>query len=70
MTSLEERVLISVDSLQEEILSFLQGLVAIPTINPPGENYVVCAEYIGAKLGEFSYDISYVSAYGTAGTHN
>lgn len=64
MTSLEETVLARVDSFQEEILDFLRGFIAIPTINPPGENYADCAEYIGGKLREFSYDVSYVRAEG------
>jgi succinyl-diaminopimelate desuccinylase len=64
MTSFEESVLLRVDSLIDEMLAFLQGLVAIPTVNPPGENYIPCAEYIGAKLREFSYDVSYVTAEG------
>lgn len=46
------------------MLAFLQGLIAIPTVNPPGENYVPCAEYIGGKLRSFSYDVAYVSAEG------
>lgn len=64
MTSLEENVLSLVDSFHDEMLVFLQGLIAIPTINPPGENYAACAEYIGAKLREFSYDVRYVPAEG------
>jgi succinyl-diaminopimelate desuccinylase len=64
MTPLEQRVVALVDSLRDEMVSFLQGLIAIPTVNPPGENYVPCAEYIGAKLREFSYEVSYIDAAG------
>lgn len=64
MSNLKENVLARIDSFHDEILAFLQGLVAIPTINPPGENYVVGAQYIGAKLSEFSYDVRYVPAEG------
>ena len=62
MTLLEQSVLARIDSLTDEMLKFLQGLVAIPTVNPPGNNYVPCAEYIGAKLREFCYEVSYVTA--------
>ena len=64
MTLLEQSVLVRIDSLTDEMLKFLQGLVAIPTVNPPGNHYVPCAEYIGAKLREFCYDVSYVTAEG------
>lgn len=62
MSQFEQSVLEGVGSLRGEMLEFLQGLVAIPTVNPPGDHYVACAEYIGAKLREFSYDVSYVTA--------
>jgi succinyl-diaminopimelate desuccinylase len=60
----EQSVLERIDALADEMLAFLQGLVAIPTVNPPGDNYVPCAEYIGAKLREFCYDVSYIHAEG------
>jgi succinyl-diaminopimelate desuccinylase len=64
MISLEQKVLSRIDSLSDEIVAFLQGFVAIPTVNPPGDHYVPCAEYIGAKLRDLSYDVSYVTATG------
>ncbi len=62
MTSLEQSVLARVDSLSDEIVSFLLGLIAFPTVNPPGECYAPCAEYIGNQLRQFSYDVTYVEA--------
>ena len=47
-----------------EMVSFAQELVAIPTVNPPGENYRPCAELIGARLAEFDYDVAYITAEG------
>ena len=47
-----------------EMLAFLQELVRIPTVNPPGENYRECAEFIGGRLREFGYDVAYVEATG------
>ena len=48
--------------MADEMTAFARQLVAIPTVNPPGENYRACAELIGAKLSEFDYDIAYVAA--------
>jgi succinyl-diaminopimelate desuccinylase len=47
-----------------EMVAFVQELTAIPTINPPGENYADCAELIGARLREFGYEVTYVEANG------
>jgi succinyl-diaminopimelate desuccinylase len=50
--------------MQAEMVAFLQELTAIPTVNPPGENYAICAELIGARLAEFGYDVAFVEAEG------
>jgi succinyl-diaminopimelate desuccinylase len=47
-----------------EMVAFAQELVRIPTVNPPGEHYPVCAELIGGRLREFGYRIEYVHAEG------
>ncbi|MBI3666565.1 MAG: acetylornithine deacetylase/succinyl-diaminopimelate desuccinylase family protein [Acidobacteria bacterium] len=60
----ESAVLVRVESMAEEMTAFLQELIRIPTINPPGENYVSCAELIGNRLKEFGYDVCYVAAEG------
>ena len=46
------------------MVDFLREIVAIPTINPPGENYLPCAERIGRQLREFGYEVEYVAAEG------
>ena len=63
-TPIETNVLNHVDALADELLAFLQQLVRIPTVNPPGENYVECATLIGEKLKEFAYEVQYVTAGG------
>ena len=50
------------ESTAGEMLEFLRKLVQIPTVNPPGENYRECAEFIGGRLREFGYDVQYVEA--------
>jgi succinyl-diaminopimelate desuccinylase len=64
IASREEKVLARIEAMSAELVDFLRGLTAIPTVNPPGENYVPCAEYIGGKLREFGYDVTYVAAEG------
>src|SRR5262249_28553669 len=62
----EQAVLERVESLSEEMLAFLRELTAIPTVNPPGENYKPCAELIGSRLARFGYEGKYVAAGGRA----
>lgn len=60
----EDAVLREVDSIAEEMVDFLKGLTAIPTVNPPGSEYPAGAEFIGTRLKQFGYDVQYVAAEG------
>lgn len=60
----EQSVLQQVDAIAAEMVAFLQELIAIPSVNPPGENYAACAEHIGVRLAEFGYDVAYIPAEG------
>ncbi len=64
MTGNEQNVAACVDELGDEMLDFLRHLVRIPTVNPPGENYLDCAYFIGRKLESFGYDVEYVAPDG------
>lgn len=66
MNAAEQRVLERLESMAGEMVAFAQELVAIPTVNPPGENYRACAELIGGRLAEFDYEVQYVRAEGLA----
>jgi len=62
--SVQEAVLKRVEEIGDEMIAFLQDLVRIPTINPPGENYIAGAELIGNKLKAFGYETHYIAAEG------
>jgi succinyl-diaminopimelate desuccinylase len=64
--NLQDAACRSVDEIGQEMISFLQELVRIPTINPPGKNYIAGAELIGGKLREFGYDTHFIAAEGLA----
>ncbi|NOT61627.1 MAG: acetylornithine deacetylase/succinyl-diaminopimelate desuccinylase family protein [Acidobacteria bacterium] len=60
----ESAVFQRIDELADEMVAFLQDLVRVPTVNPPGANYAECAALIGDQLKEFGYEIQYVTAEG------
>ncbi|HEY2039512.1 MAG TPA: acetylornithine deacetylase/succinyl-diaminopimelate desuccinylase family protein [Edaphobacter sp.] len=61
---IQDAVCSSVDQIQDEMISFLQDLVRMPTVNPPGELYKEGAELIGHQLKRFRYETSYIAAEG------
>jgi succinyl-diaminopimelate desuccinylase len=66
LSSPEKQVLARVDELADEMVDWLRQLVRIPTVNPPGENYKVCAQFIADKLRESGYEVSFIEAAGLA----
>jgi len=55
-----ERVRDAVQALRPECEAFLQELVRIPTVNPPGDRYEDCARLIGDRLAALGYAVQYV----------
>jgi succinyl-diaminopimelate desuccinylase len=59
-----DRVLSAIDACADEIVDFTSALIRIPTINPPGDAYVDCAQFIGARLARCGFEVDYVPAEG------
>ena len=51
----QDAILCTAETLLDEAVSFLQGLIGIPTVNPPGNAYPECAHYIGEHLRALDY---------------
>jgi succinyl-diaminopimelate desuccinylase len=49
---------------EEEMAELLAMLVAIPTENPPGKNYRVCADFLESRLGQSGLDCERLSPAG------
>jgi succinyl-diaminopimelate desuccinylase len=66
LASREESVLERVEAIAPEMAEFLREFVAIPTVNPPGDNYAACADWLAAGLSGFHYDVQQIPAEGRA----
>src|SRR5581483_5983091 len=55
----QQAILHAVEALEDEAIAFLQGLIRIPTVNPPGHGYPECAQYIGERLHTLGYTVEY-----------
>ena len=56
----QQAILRSAQVLIEEAVGFLQGLIRIPTVNPPGTSYIACTDYIGQHLQKLGYAVEYI----------
>ncbi len=57
----------TIDARREELVELARALIRFPTINPPGEAYEPCAEFIGRRLSGRGFTVDYVRAAGTPG---
>ena len=49
------------------VVELTRELVAFPTINPPGEAYGPCAEFLGRRLAASGFEVVYVRGEGAPG---
>ena len=56
-----------IESKRDELVALARDLVRIPTINPPGDAYRDCAEFIGRRLAARGFAVEYVRAEGAVG---
>jgi succinyl-diaminopimelate desuccinylase len=62
-----EPVLREIEARESEIVALTQDLIRFPTVNPPGEAYQPCAEYLGNRLLKRGFQVEYVRAEGAPG---
>ncbi|HEY2783191.1 MAG TPA: acetylornithine deacetylase/succinyl-diaminopimelate desuccinylase family protein [Steroidobacteraceae bacterium] len=56
-----------IDARRDDLVELARTLIRFPTVNPPGEAYQPCAEYIGRRLSARGFAVDYVRASGTPG---
>jgi len=57
----------SIDARRDELVELTRDLIRFPTVNPPGEAYRPCAEFIGRRLRARGFSVEYVHGAGTPG---
>lgn len=67
MTSTMQQVMDRIDDRVDDLVELTRDLIRFPTINPPGEAYQPCAEFIGKRLAKRGFDIEYVRGSGAPG---
>lgn len=67
MTQSMQQVFDRIDDRVEDLVELTRDLIRFPTINPPGEAYQPCAEFIGKRLAKRGFEIEYVRGTGAPG---
>jgi len=64
---MNERLLRAVESRRDELVALASELIQFPTVNPPGEAYTPCAEYIARRLQKHGFETRLIRGEGTPG---
>ncbi len=62
-----ETVIKRISDSAEELAVLTAELIRFPTINPPGDAYQPCAEYIGNRLAKRGFQVQFIRADGAPG---
>lgn len=62
-----EKLINAINNKKQELIELTQTLVRIPTINPPGNYYKECNEYIGNRLKNKGFEVTYIRAIDSPG---
>ena len=64
---LSEKLFKLIDERRDDLVELTRELIRFPTVNPPGEAYQPCAEFIGRRLSARGFTVEFVRAQGTPG---
>jgi acetylornithine deacetylase/succinyl-diaminopimelate desuccinylase-like protein len=62
-----DRMLESIAAREDDLVELTRDLIRFPTVNPPGEAYTPCAEFVGERLAKSGFAIEYVRGEGEPG---
>jgi succinyl-diaminopimelate desuccinylase len=62
-----QHLLDAIGARRDELKELARALIAFPTVNPPGEAYRPCAEFIGERMRARGFSVDYVRGLGTPG---
>ena len=65
--SLTDRLDEAVAARRDDLIALTQDLIRIPTLNPPGDNYLEICEYLDRRLAAQGFQTELVRAYGAPG---
>jgi succinyl-diaminopimelate desuccinylase len=64
---MDERLSRTIEERTDELAALAADLIRFPTVNPPGDAYRPCAEFIAERLRKRSFGVEFIRAEGTPG---
>jgi succinyl-diaminopimelate desuccinylase len=64
---MSDRLLAEIEARREDLIALTQDLIRMPTLNPPGDNYLEICEYLDQRLSASGFETTLVRAEGALG---
>lgn len=64
---MDEKLSLAIEKRRDDLIALTRDLIRFPTINPPGEAYTPCAEYIAERLKKSGFETQLIRGEGTPG---
>lgn len=68
--AMNDRLHKAVEDRLDELVTLTVDLIRFPTVNPPGDAYTPCAEFIAGLLGKRGYECRLIRGEGTPGDND
>ena len=67
MPAMNDRLARAISDRSEELVALTAELIRFPTVNPPGEAYTPCAEFLAARLKKSGFGVELIRGEGAPG---
>ncbi len=57
----------AIEAKRDDLIALTQDLIRMPTLNPPGQDYLLICEYLDKRLKKSGFETDFVRAYDTPG---
>lgn len=64
---MDEKLSRAIEKRRDDLVALTRDLIRFPTVNPPGEAYTPCAEYIAQRLKKSGFETQLIRGEGTSG---
>jgi succinyl-diaminopimelate desuccinylase len=64
---MHDRLFRAIEERTDDLVALTADLIRFPTVNPPGEAYTPCAEYIAARLKRSGFEAEFIRGEGAPG---
>ena len=64
---MNEQLFAAIEARTDDLVTLTSDLIRFPTVNPPGDAYTPCAEFIGERMRRSGFETTLIRGEGAPG---